>query len=154
MAALCPLRGLPGTGRLLGSLTLALTALAGSDLAAQQVPAESLADAVTGGRLSLELRPRYADIWDAGVNERGHAWTMRSIVGWQTATFDDFRAVVEGIHTDVVDAHHITTDSSQYYVDTLKYPLLPDPRATDTNRVHPEYLGVTDTRVRLGKQAI
>jgi hypothetical protein len=156
MAALCPLRGLPVTERwrLLGSLVVALTVLAGSDLAAQQVPAESMADAITEGRLSLELRPRYADIWDAGVNERGHAWTMRSIVGWQTATFEDFRAVVEGIHTDVVDAHHITTDSSQYYVDTLKYPLLPDPRETDTNRVYLEYLGVPDTRVRLGKQPI
>jgi len=155
MTALCPLRGLTVTGRhLLGGLVFGVAALSGSNLAAQQVEADSLADAVTAGRLSLELRPRYADIWDAGVNERGHAWTMRSIVGWQTATFDDFRAVVEGIHTDVVDAHHITTDSSQYYVDTLKYPLLPDPRETDTNRVYVEYLGLSDTRVRLGKQPI
>ena len=125
-----------------------------SDLAAQQPQADSAADAITGGRLSLELRPRYADISDAGLKERGHAWTMRSIVGWQTATFDDFRAVVEGIHTDVVDAHHITTDSSQYYVDTLRYPLLPDSRETDTNRVYLEYLGLPDTRMRLGKQPI
>jgi hypothetical protein len=137
-----------------GCLVFGVTALSASNLAAQQVAADALADAITGGRLSLELRPRYADIWDAGVNERGHAWTMRSIVGWQTATFEDFRAVVEGIHTDVVDAHHITTDASQYYVDTLKYPLLPDPRETDTNRVILEYLGLPDTRVRLGKQPI
>ena len=79
---------------------------------------------------------------------------MRSILGWQTATFDDFRAVVEGIHTDVVDAHHICTESSQYYVEELPYPLLPDPRATDTNRVYLEYLGLPDTRLRLGKQPI
>ena len=81
MAALCPLEGPPVTTRLrlLGFLTFALTALAASDLAAQQVPADSVADAIAGGRLSLELRPRYADIWDAGVNERGHAWTMRGL---------------------------------------------------------------------------
>ncbi|HWY73839.1 MAG TPA: hypothetical protein VNW98_09360, partial [Burkholderiaceae bacterium] len=69
---------------------------------------DSAVDAITEGRLLLELRPRYADIWDAGLNERGHAWTMRSTLGWQTATFDDFRAVVEGIHTDVVDPHHLS----------------------------------------------
>ncbi|HEY4039561.1 MAG TPA: alginate export family protein, partial [Burkholderiaceae bacterium] len=66
---------------------------------------------------------------------------------------DDFRAVVEGIHTDVVDAHNLSTSSSQYYVD-LPYPLLPDPRETDTNRVTLEYVGLPDTTVRLGKQAI
>jgi hypothetical protein len=114
---------------------------------------DSAVDAITEGRLLLELRPRYADIWDAGLNERGHAWTMRSTVGWQTATFEDFRAVVEGIHTDVVDPRNISTSSSQYYVD-LSYPLLPDPRETDTNRVYLDYVGLPDTRVRLGKQPI
>jgi hypothetical protein len=160
MAALCPLRalfaGLLGCLlglRLSGSIALVASLLVGSDLAAQQVQVDSPADAITEGRLSLELRPRYTDIWDAGLNQRGHAWTMRSIVGWQTATFDDFRAVVEGIHTDVVDAHNLSTSSSQYYVD-LPYPLLPDPRETDTNRVTLEYVGLPDTSVRLGKQAI
>src|SRR5882762_3190095 len=137
MAALCSPRALsPGLSwRLLGSIVLAASVPLGADVAAQQVQADSLADAITAGRLVLELRPRYADIWDAGLNERGHAWTIRSIAGWKTATFEDFRAVVEGIHTDVVDAHHISVASSQYYVD-LSYPLLPDPR------------------VRLGKQPI
>ena len=155
MAVLCPVQGLAAISRwrLLGSAGWALIALVGSDLEAQQVPVESLGDAITEGRLSLELRPRYTGIWDTGLNERGHAWTMRSIVGWQTATFGDFRAVVEGIHTDVVDAHHISTDSSQYYVDS-PYPLLPDPRETDTNRVYLDYLGLPDTRVRFGKQPI
>ncbi len=155
MAALCSLRALsPGLPwRLLGSIVLAASVLLGADVAAQQVQADSLADAITAGRLLLELRPRYADIWDAGLNERGHAWTIRSIAGWQTATFEDFRAVVEGIHTDVVDAHHISVASSQYYVD-LSYPLLPDPRETDTNRAYFEYVGLPDTRVRLGKQPI
>jgi len=160
MAALCPLRALfagPQWGLLgqclFGSLGLVASLLVGSDVAAQQMQVDSPADAITEGRLSLELRPRYTDIWDAGLNERGHAWTMRSIVGWRTATFDDFRAVVEGIHTDVVDAHNLSTDSSQYYVD-LPHPLLPDPRQTDTNRIYLEYVGLPDTSVRVGKQPI
>jgi hypothetical protein len=154
MAILCFLPELlaRGRGRLLASAALTLTTLVGSDLAAQQVQVDSLADAVTDGRLSLELRPRYADIWEADSNERGHAWTMRSIVGWQTATFDDFRAVVAGIHTDVVDAHHISTNAPQY--GDSQYPLLPDPRETDTNRTYLDYLGLPETRVRLGKQPI
>jgi hypothetical protein len=154
MAILCFLQGLSATGRwrLLGSVGLALTASVSSDLAAQHVQVDSLADAVTEGRPLLELRPRYADIWDAGLNQRGHAWTLRSIVGWQTATFDNFRAVVEGIHTDVVDVHNLSTNASQY--GDSPYPLLPDPRETDTNRAYIEYLGLPDTRVRLGKQPI
>ncbi|HEX4598460.1 MAG TPA: hypothetical protein VH278_11775, partial [Burkholderiaceae bacterium] len=123
MAALSPLRALLARPlgcllgrRLSGSIALVASLLMGSDLAAQQVQVDSPADAITEGRLSLELRPRYTDIWDAGLNQRGHAWTMRSIVGWQTATFDDVRVVVEGIHTDVVDAHNLSVGSSQYYV--------------------------------------
>src|SRR5258708_7579913 len=156
MALLRPFRALwpRACCRPLGAVGLAVAALLGPQAAAQQMSVDSAADAVTEGRLLLELRPRYADIWDAGLNERGHAWTMRSTVGWQTATFDDFRAVVEGIHTDLVDAHHLSTDLPQYYVESLQYPLLPDPRETDTNRVYLEYLGLPDTRVRLGKQPI
>ncbi len=156
MAALCSLRQLRAgrPSRVLCSIGLAACALVGPDVAAQQGQVDSPVGAITEGRLSLELRPRYTDIWDAGLNDRGHAWTMRSIVGWQTATFEDFRATGEGIHTDVADVHHITIDSTQYYVDTLRYPLLPDPRETDTNRVVLEYLGLPDTRVRLGKQPI
>src|ERR1700675_2138806 len=143
MALLRPFRALRPRAcwRPLGAVGLAVAALLGSQAAAQQMSVDSAADAITEGRLLLELRPRYADIWDAGLNERGHAWTMRSTVGWQTATFEDFRAVVEGIHTDVVDPHNISTSSSQYYVD-LSYPLLPDPRETDTNRVYLDYLGL------------
>jgi len=127
-------------------------AMAASDLSAQQVSVESVGDAIADGRLSLELRPRYADIASYDPNDRGHAWTMRSIVGWQTAAFHDFRVVVEGIHTDVVDAYHIDTTGSQY--GDSQYPLLPDPRSTDTNRVYLEYVGLPDTRMRLGKQPI
>jgi hypothetical protein len=146
-------RRLQRVRRLLVSTGLAACTLAGSDLAAQQVQVDSPLEAITEGRLSLELRPRYTDIWDADLNERGHAWTMRSILGWQTATFEDFRAVVEGIHTDVVDAHHISTNVTEYGA-ASPYPLLPDPRSTDTNRVYVEYLGLPDTRIRLGKQPI
>ncbi|HEX4583910.1 MAG TPA: alginate export family protein [Burkholderiaceae bacterium] len=154
MAALCPLQRLSRARRWrpLWSIGLAATALLGSNLAAQQIQVDSPVDAITEGRLSLELRPRYADISESDTNVNGHAWTMRSIVGWQTATFADWRAVVEGIHTDVVDAYHINTDASQYGVSP--YPLLPDPRSTDTNRVYLDYLGLPDTRVRLGKQPI
>jgi hypothetical protein len=34
------------------------------------------------------------------------------------------------------------------------YPLLPDPSRTDSNRLYVEYLGLPDTRVRLGKQLV
>jgi hypothetical protein len=154
MVLLCPLSGRSPAARrrLLRSAAVALSALVGSDLAAQQVPVDSVGDAITEGRLSLELRPRYTDIRDSDTNEHGHAWTMRSIVGWQTAALDGWRAVVEGIHTDVVDAVRIDTEAAYY--GSSSYPLLPDPRKTDTNRLYLENSGLPDTRVRLGKQPV
>src|SRR5882757_1497747 len=154
MVALCPLRGLalklrPRLPALLG---LAACALAASDLAAQQAPSDSLQDAIRGGRLQLELRPRYTQISDTDKPEVTRAWTMRSIVGWQSATWDGWRAVVEGVHTDVVGASRLNTDPARD--EDSPYPLLPDPARTDTNRLYVEYLGLPDTRVRLGKQPI
>jgi hypothetical protein len=110
--------------RLLG---LAASALVASDLAAQQVQVDSLADAVTEGRLALELRPRYTQITDTDKPERTRAWTMRSIIGWQSATLDGWRAVVEGIHTDVVGASRLNTDPASN--EDSPYPLLPEPTA-------------------------
>src|ERR1700739_880882 len=130
MGVLCALRHPQGQRRwpLLPWAVFAVSALGAGGAAAQQPQVDSLLEAVTEGRPVLELRPRYADISDAETGANGHAWTMRSIVGWQTATFDDFRAVVEGIHTDVVDAHHIEVNATGY--DSAPYPLLPDPRET------------------------
>jgi hypothetical protein len=145
-------RRLQRVRRLLVSTGLAACALAGSDLAAQQVQVDSPLDAITEGRLSLELRPRYTDITQTNKTERTSAWTMRSIIGWQTAVFDQWRVVVEGIHTDVVGASSLNTDPATD--ENSPYPLLPDPSRTDSNRLYVEYLGLPDTRVRLGKQLV
>lgn len=130
----------------------AALALAALPALAQQLPVESVRDAITEGRLSLQLRPRYEDVSDDYTAENGHAWTMRSILGWRTAVFEGWRVMVEAIHTDVVDARHVDTSAAQY--GESAYPLLPDPRSTDTNRVYVEYLNLPDTLVRLGKQPI
>ena len=154
MVLLCPPRGLvpKRPSRVLRLLGLAATALLSTDLAAQQQQVDSLADAITDGRLALELRPRYTDITETNKTERTSAWTMRSTLGWQTATFDQWRAVVEGIHADVVGASRLNTDPGRD--EDSPYPLLPDPSETDTNRLYVEYLGLPDTRVRVGKQLI
>jgi hypothetical protein len=154
MVPLCPLPGLAPArrSRLLRLLGVAASALVASDLAAQQVQVDSLADAITEGRLALELRPRYTDITQTNKTERTSAWTLRSTLGWQTATFAQWRVVVEGIHTDVVGASRLNTDPAKD--ENSPYPLLPDPAHTDTNRLYVEYLGLPDTRVRLGKQLI
>ena len=138
--------------RLLVAMGLAATVLCGQDLQAQQAPVESPADAVAEGRLLLELRPRFAEIQDADGNVSGHAWTLRSIVGWQTASYENWRAVAEGIHTDVAGVHDVSISATQY--GDSQYPLLPDPRETDSNRVFVEYSGLPETRFRIGKQAI
>jgi hypothetical protein len=142
------LRGRTSLRGAIGATALALAA----GLHAQQIQVDSLSDAIAEGRLQLQVRPRFADISDTDKAERTRAWTLRTTLGWQTASWDDWRAVVEGIHTDVVGAHRLNTDPAQ--IISSPYPLLPDPGSTDTNRVYLENRSLPDTRLRLGKQPV
>jgi hypothetical protein len=128
----------------------ACAAVAVSGASAQQ-PEEpfGIADSISRGRFTLELRPRYNRIDESDKAERTEGGTVRLTAGFESAPLQMTRVIVEGIHANHVDPHF---NDDPAFINTSPYPLLPDPRYTGFNRVYAEYQGVEDTRIRVGRQ--
>ena len=119
--------------------------------AEEKKEAESPLEAVTGGKLLLNLRPRYEYVDLATKPENAKAFTLRSLVGWETKPYKGI-----GITVQAINVAHITDDFNDDPIKNAasRYPLVADPDDTDFNQVYLDYTGLPNTRFRLGKQSI
>ena len=113
--------------------------------------AESLLAAVTGGKLLLNLRPRYEYVDQATKPENADAFTLRSLVGWETKPYKGFGVTVQAINVAHFN-NDFNDDPSKAAVS--KFPLVADPDDTDLNQAYLDFTGLAKTRFRIGKQAI
>jgi hypothetical protein len=124
--------------------------LAATVAAADETPF-GIAEALAGGRFTLELRPRYNRIDESDKPELTEGFTYRAIAGWRSAPFHGFRLTTELINTDNIGAKHFNDDGSLIF---SPYPLLPDPDYTGVNRVHVDYANEEGLKVRVGRQLV
>jgi hypothetical protein len=120
--------------------------------AADEMPqADTLIEAVTGGKLLLNLRPRYEYVDQETKLENADAFTLRTLVGWETQPYKGFAVTIQAINVA-----HITDDFNDDPTKAAvsKYPLVADPDDTDLNQVYLDFTGLPKTRFRLGKQSI
>lgn len=111
----------------------------------------SLADALAGGRATLQLRPRYNHIDEGAKPLVAEGGTVRILAGWRTAPWEGWRASLEAIHAGHLGRKRFNDDPPRS--GTSPYPLLPDPRYTGVNQAHVEG-GAGAIRMRLGRQRL
>lgn len=131
---------------------LALTqGLCGTAFAiAAQEEADSALHAITDGKLLLTLRPRYEHVEQDGKPDNADAFTMRTLLGWDTKPWYGLSARLEGINV----GHAFGQEYNDTYNGKTSFPTVADPDDTDINQAYVDYAGLPDTRFRLGKQAI
>jgi hypothetical protein len=119
--------------------------------AEEKKEAETFVEAFTGGKLLLNLRPRYEYVDQATKPENAKAFTLRTLIGWETKPYKGFGVTVQGINVA-----HITDDFNDDPTKAAasRFPLVADPDDTDFNQVYLDYTGLKNTRFRLGKQSI
>lgn len=134
-------------------------------------PPATLLEAITAGKPMTSFRLRYENVdqdgWNAtaGKNlDEADAWTLRSLIGWQTAPFKNFSIAAQLINvTQLNDDFYDTTDQifGHYVkvpgaipVDKRKYPTVVDPDYTGINQLFLEWTGLPDTKVRIGRQSV
>lgn len=78
-----------------------------------------------------------------------NALTLRTLLGWQTDSYRDLAATVQLIDVGRANDNYNDTRNGR-----AQFPVVADPDDTDINQAYVDYSGVTDTRVRLGKQSI
>lgn len=120
--------------------------------AADPAPAQagSLAEALTDGKLLLNLRPRYEFVDQDGKSEDAKGITLRTLVGWQTKPWYGLSVTAEAINV----GHLWDEEFNDTKNKKTKYPTIADPENTDFNQLYLDYTGLPDTRLRVGKQSI
>ena len=118
--------------------------------------ADTLTDALTGGKASANLQYRYEDVRlgraaAAGTSDNtATASTVRLRLGYETATFNGFGAMVEA---------ESTTDIGNKKYNSLnpvdaRYATVQDPEVTEINQAYLSYSGMANTTAKWGRQRI
>ncbi|HEY3695938.1 MAG TPA: alginate export family protein [Phenylobacterium sp.] len=135
-------------------------------LAAAQGPPPApptISDAITGGKLLLEVRARYEDVDQtrtATLTRRGEAFTVRTRLGWETADWRGFRGLVEFEDVRQVGAEHYAVNVPGAATpplngaDKAKFPVINDPDVTELNRLQLTWTPSAALQGTLGRQRI
>ena len=140
------------------SVMYALPALA-DDMTKAAAPT-TLMEAISMGKPMTNFRLRYENVDQDGKAEHSNAWTMRSLIGWQTKPLNNFSVAAQLIN--VTQFNHDFYDgtpntfglTASTPANKANYPLVVDPDYTGVNQLFVEWTGVPDTKVRLGRQSV
>lgn len=130
---------------------LIATALSGAASAdAVSPPSPDPIAAVLNGKLILDLRGRFEDVDQSNLTRDAEAYTLRTQLGWQTATFN-------GV-TGLVELSNVSHAGAQRYNTTLNgktlYPTVAEPDQTRVNRAQLAWAPVKLVTLTLGRQRI
>jgi hypothetical protein len=123
-------------------------------LCADEPPAEAatLGEALTGGKLLLNLRPRYEYVDQENKPKDANGFTMRTLFGWRTKPWQGFSVTVEGINVGHTGNRQYNDQPSQ--AAASRYPTVADPAMTGINQLYLQYLGLPQTDAKAGWQSI
>ncbi len=125
-----------------------------SPVFADQPP--TLGEAVTKGKVSLNLRYRYEDVDQEGFEEPGRASTLRTTLGYRTLWWQGLAAMVE--FENVVDVglsnDHNNGGHGSLWNGVTDRPAIPDPPITEINQVYLDWKPLDSLPLRGGRQEI
>lgn len=111
---------------------------------------DSLGDAIAGGKAKLELRYRYENVDQDGIDSAANASTLRTRVSYATGEWKSMTAMVEFDNvSDIGDGHYNSTRNGE-----TTYPIVADPSGTDLNQALLKYVGLSNTVITGGRQRI
>lgn len=130
-----------------------LSALAGTmTLASATIQAEeSLLDAISKGQSSFSANLRYENVDQENKPEEANAYTARLTAAYKTGTYYGL-----GIYGEVESVHSLFSNNYAHKSQAkgATYPVIADPNETELNQGYLFYTGLSDTSVKLGRQAL
>lgn len=136
--------------------TYASAALA--EEAAAPPPPANLLEAITTGKPMTNFRLRYEHVSQDGKTNDANAWTLRSLIGWQTRPFNNFSVGAQLINVSQLNNQFYDNTNTVFGnatpADKTNYPVVADPDYTDINQLFVEWSGLPDTKVRVGRQSV
>lgn len=132
---------------LFGGLCLALSGTGGGVTASAN---DSLVDAIKNGRPLINLRYRFEHVDQDGKPENAEAHTVRTKLGYETAPFYDFSALLEFENSTTIGGESFNNTVNR----KTRYPVVADPEATEVNQAYLTYGGLPETRLQGGRRVI
>ncbi|HYR05482.1 MAG TPA: alginate export family protein, partial [Gallionella sp.] len=118
--------------------------------------ADTLTDALTGGKASMNLQYRYEDVRNSSIPAAGRntnvatANTVRLRLGYETATFNGLGAMVEAESTHDLGNKKYNGGNNG----NTNFASIADPEVTEINQSYLSYSGIANTNVKWGRQRI
>ena len=133
------------------SAGLAAVVLAGTP--AQAGAAESLADALTQGKVSLSLRYRYEHVDQDSFEKDADASTLRGRLNFRSADWNGFAAFAEFDYIGTIGWNDYNAGAGNT-PDRTQYPVVADPTGADLNQAWLQWSDAGGTVLRGGRQRI
>lgn len=132
---------------------LAVTALFPLTVFADAAPeAESFKDALTGGKLSGNLKFRYEYADQDGFSETAEAWTLRSLLGYETKSFHGFSVNAEVYAMTPFNDDYNDLKKGDPIASRRVYPVIADPEDYDFHQLYVQFKN-KEHQLRLGRQS-
>jgi len=145
-------------------VTLAISGIAQSAYAEEEPIAEyTFLDSIKDGKPMTNFRLRYESVDQEAFQpapnaskklDDTHAFTLRSLIGWQTAPYRNFSIGAQ--LTDVHEFNHNFNDRRENLSEPGKanYANIVDPSFTDVNQLYVDWTGIKNTKFHLGRQQV
>lgn len=133
---------------------LAIAAASGSAQAEEALPEYTFLDAIKSGKNMTNFRLRYEHVDQDNKSEMGNAFTLRSLIGWQTAPFHNFSIGAQVIDVSKFEDNYNDRAKNVDQPGMGNYPFIVDPDNTDINQLYVDWTGIKNTKLRAGRQSI
>jgi len=120
---------------------------AGQAFAADE--AETLVDAITKGKTTINFRLRNENVNQDGFADNANALTLRTRLKYSTGVFKGFSAVVEVDNVLALDNNYNSTINGR-----TNRPVIADPKITEINQAYLAYTGIEKTTLKAGRVAL
>ncbi len=126
-------------------------------LQAQDVPSDPIASwietQVPAGKLILNTRLRHETADQEGLSLDSRAVTLRTRLGYQTASYAGFQALVEGEWVEALNDSEKFNAAGRHR-DARNRPIIADPEASELNRLWVSYTSPDGIQLKLGRQVL
>ncbi len=116
----------------------------------------NLLDAITKGTFKLNLRYRYEDVDQDGFDKRGQASTLRTMAGYNTATWKGLEVYLEfeDVRNIGLSNDHNNAGAGSLWNGVTDRPVIPDAPVTELNQVYLGWSPIKTLPFRFGLQEI
>jgi len=115
--------------------------------------ADTLTEALTGGKVSANVQLRHESVEQNNALQDANATTVRARLGYETGNYKGFGAMLEAeTLTALGNKSYDSKATGDSHIGT--HSVVADPEATEINQAYLSYSGLANTTVKWGRQRI